>query len=39
MNQLHNICKVYSLLIQQERQATMPLYESKGLAFPNQNKN
>lgn len=38
MDHLPNICKVYSLLVQQERQATIPLGESKVLAIPNSNQ-
>lgn len=39
MDPLPNIYRVYSLLIQQERQTTIPLDESKVLAFPSQNNN
>ncbi|XP_050897649.1 uncharacterized protein LOC127104508 [Lathyrus oleraceus] len=34
MDPLPNICKVYSLLVQQERQFIVPIDESKLLAFP-----
>jgi hypothetical protein len=37
MDPLPNICKVYSLLVQQERQAVIPLDESKLLAATNIN--
>ncbi|KAK2359287.1 hypothetical protein QL285_084673 [Trifolium repens] len=37
MDPLPNICKVYSLLVQQERQAVVPLDESKLLAAANLN--
>lgn len=39
MEPLPNICKVYPLLVQQKRQATTPLDESKAIVFPNLNQN
>ncbi|XP_058783503.1 uncharacterized protein LOC131658196 [Vicia villosa] len=38
MDPLPNICKVYSLLVQQERQSCIPLDEPKVLATPNTNR-
>ncbi|XP_058740904.1 uncharacterized protein LOC131613234 [Vicia villosa] len=38
MDPLPNICKVYSLLVQQERQNGTPVDESKVLAIPNTNR-
>lgn len=38
MDPLPNSCKVYSLLVQQERHANTPLDESKVLAIPNSNQ-
>ncbi|KAI5402304.1 hypothetical protein KIW84_050062 [Lathyrus oleraceus] len=38
MDPLHNICRVYRLLVQQKREVVLPLDESKVLAFPNQNQ-
>lgn len=35
MDHLPNICKVYSLLVQQERKIVSPIDGSKLVAFPN----
>lgn len=35
---LPNICRVYSYLVQQERQVVIPLDEPNFLSFPNQNQ-